>query len=754
MRYSLRSLLGALVIAAIAPLAVAAAEDERYGYVRTLDGNATITSENGERQAAQANQPVLDGDLVEVASGSRVDIELADRNLVRLDEGTSLALERLAFSADSSARSTQLRLDTGDLQLLVTEETLGDTLPRIDTSNATLYVSQPGLFRVTAERDWTQISVRSGSLEVRTPTESHDLAAGEGLRIQGAEWPTVSRFDAQVEDDFDLWGRELDAQVEQADLRYVEPEMRYSASSLSQYGDWVNVGSRHAWRPSSVGSDWRPYQDGRWGYNPSGLTWISNEPWGWSTYHYGSWDQVPSYGWVWYPGYVYSPAWVYWYWGPSYAAWCPSGYYGGYGHNGYGGGYRHGVYGWAGGGWGAFADWNFLPTRYLGHRDQRRYSHPGSYYRDHQGLREVPRGIITTDTRPITPERWDRPEEVMELLRRTPIDTRPGGRTVAGDLPDVTGFVHRRDEITPEARERLASLPPATDVAVARRVPRDRGGATEPRGGLRSISQSRASGTTAVVPRASRPAEPTTTTDAQPRAREARPTAVVPREGGAVPNERLERSRPQRPRDEGDQPAADGMRTTVRPRPSSPTVESHREEKPRTVVREREAPPQMRSVTSPRSGPDPGRQGWKSNQPPSGGPHTISSPRSRPAMPGGDVRRYEAPRRVEAPPQTRSYSAPRRVETPPQARRYEVRQGQPPAVRRVIDGVRSSRPAATPPGAQAQPRAERERYATPPQRDSGTSSAQPRARGSSKESSGGRGKSSTERKPPKRDRDR
>ena len=80
MRTSLRTLLGAVAVAALLPAISMAAEDERYGYVRTLEGTATITSEGGDRQEAQINEPLLDGDLVEVASRSRIDLELADRN--------------------------------------------------------------------------------------------------------------------------------------------------------------------------------------------------------------------------------------------------------------------------------------------------------------------------------------------------------------------------------------------------------------------------------------------------------------------------------------------------------------------------------------------------------------------------------------------------------------------------------------------------------------------------------------------------
>lgn len=720
MNVTLRQLLGALALAVVLP-AVAGA-DERYGYVRTLQGGASIASTESSAQAAEVNQPVQTGDRVLVSDRSRIELELSDRTLARLDGGSDLTLVRSAFSADADDRNTLLRLDVGDLQLVVTEDALGDELARIDTANATFYVSEPGLYRVRTDGDaWTAVTVRSGALEVRTETESITLAAGRSLRVDGAEFPRLAEFDTPAEDDFDLWGRELDGQVEQADLGYVEPEMRYTAASLDRYGDWVNVGSRHAWHPGSVGADWRPYWDGRWGYTPSGLTWISNEPWGWSTYHYGSWDYVPVYGWVWYPGVQYAPAWVYWYWGPSYAAWCPSGYYSRY-YGAYG--YRYGVYGWAGGGWDGFANWSFVPTRYFGHRNLRDYSHPGAYYRDRYGLRDVPRGIITTDTRPITPNRWDRPTEVIDALQRVRFDDGDHlARKIPDDLPDVSSFVSRRGDLDPTVGRRIAGLPPATDVAVARRIPKDRGD---------------------VVLRV--PPTDGVSTPAKPRFES--PQGAGPRRIGV-------------PREIDGSPRVGGPTVEAAPR-TPPRVSAQ----PRTVVPDAgQAPSDIRPRRLPPSEPSvsPGnRQGWRQTQPGAqprayvprevGRPRPGAQPRAYVPEKGGQPQDL---RRIYAQPAPRGSGGPS-IDTP--------------VVRRVIDGVRNVPPRPTPyvsPAPQAQPR-----YQAQPGRGPSQPTASPstrggengRARGSGsgshsreaapRDNGRGQDKHAEDRKPPQRDRDR
>ena len=94
--------------------------------------------------------------------------------------------------------------------------------------------------------------------------------------------------------------------------------------SLASYGDWVEV-PRHgkAWHPCQVGDDWRPYLHGSWTWTEAGWFWVSDEPWGETTYHYGRWLFTGQYGWVWVPGRTWAPAWVAWRWNDDVAGWAP-----------------------------------------------------------------------------------------------------------------------------------------------------------------------------------------------------------------------------------------------------------------------------------------------------------------------------------------------------------------------------------------------------------------------------------------------
>jgi hypothetical protein len=101
-------------------------------------------------------------------------------------------------------------------------------------------------------------------------------------------------------------------------------EVGFFYDELSPYGDWVRTRDYGwAWFPRDVHPYWRPYHDGRWVITEYGWTWISYEPFGWATYHYGRWARDPRFGWIWIPGTVWGPAWVSWQYGGGYVGWAP-----------------------------------------------------------------------------------------------------------------------------------------------------------------------------------------------------------------------------------------------------------------------------------------------------------------------------------------------------------------------------------------------------------------------------------------------
>ena len=95
---------------------------------------------------------------------------------------------------------------------------------------------------------------------------------------------------------------------------------------LDPYGVWRETSSYgYVWQPREAerSRSWRPYANGRWIYTDAGWTWISEEPFGWATYHYGRWTRLRDIGWVWVPGDEWASAWVSWRKSNDYVGWAP-----------------------------------------------------------------------------------------------------------------------------------------------------------------------------------------------------------------------------------------------------------------------------------------------------------------------------------------------------------------------------------------------------------------------------------------------
>ncbi len=103
------------------------------------------------------------------------------------------------------------------------------------------------------------------------------------------------------------------------------PEVQPFYENLAPYGSWYQVPSYGwVWQPSVVTVDtgWTPYsQGGRWVWSDWGWYWSSEYSWGWAPFHYGRWGTYPGLGWCWVPGTVWGPSWVTWRNHGSYVGW-------------------------------------------------------------------------------------------------------------------------------------------------------------------------------------------------------------------------------------------------------------------------------------------------------------------------------------------------------------------------------------------------------------------------------------------------
>jgi FecR protein len=306
-----------------------------YSYVRESIGSVTVVSEYNGSVEARRNLPISVGDVVRTDDPGRAEVVMADGNLLQIGGGTQLKFASLSGQQGSEDDVSALDLSEGSVILSVVGNDEG-SVPRVDTSDATVYAGMGSRVRVNADiRRGTSVVVRAGSVEVRTRAGSYTVRAGNYLTVKEDEEPEIARGDFS-RDRFDGWAADrlevYSQSTRSASSQYVGEDYAGDVQALDGYGDWEynSTYSSNVWRPRvSVG--WSPYSYGSWYNTPIGLTWWSWDPWGWYPFHYGNWFYDSGWNsWCWSPGYVYSPAWVYWGYSGSYLGWCPVGYYGFY----------------------------------------------------------------------------------------------------------------------------------------------------------------------------------------------------------------------------------------------------------------------------------------------------------------------------------------------------------------------------------------------------------------------------------------
>ena len=439
--------------------------ESSYGYVSTSEGVVTLSeADTGESVSVEGSEAVLVGDELRLSGGALAEIQLADRNLLRLADRAELEFLTLAGSPDRSDAVTALRLTRGAAQIVVSDDFRGEKPPQIETPNAYVELRGPGSYVVhvqSAER--TVVVARTGAAQVRARDAVTILRAGDEAIVEGYDGARLRLAAARPLLSVERWGESLTATYAAATEVYVDESIRYAAAPLQSNGTWIYVRGTRAWRPY-VRYDWRPYSRGRWRHTPTGLLWVSYEPWGWVPHHYGNWDLVPGFGWVWFPGRRFALAWVSWYWGPEYVGWVPWGYY----SNRYRSGFNlsFAAYGRAGVLAIRFGDWCFTPVNRFGSHYQHRYIKSGREL-SREGER-IARGIITTDTRKLTPGHWTSPDRIDRILTYDDGGKRPEREQVSRTRPSI-------DPVRPTRLvELIAERKPTTREKARREIDRTR----------------------------------------------------------------------------------------------------------------------------------------------------------------------------------------------------------------------------------------------------------------------------------------
>jgi hypothetical protein len=276
----------------------------RVARISFVDGSVSMQSGGtGDWGAASLNRPVTIGDKLWTDQNSRMELEAGEAS-IHLGGMTALSFLNLDDNA------TQMRLAEGRINFRVREMREGD-LYEVDTPNLAFTVRQAGAFRIDVNEngDTTNVTVIRGEGEVAAGGQTYTVHAGERATVTGTD--NNVQYDVKAApltpDELDRWAEQRDLREENSSsAKHVSREV-VGYGDLDDYGTWNEEPAYGSvWYPNTVPVGWAPYSYGYWNWvGPWGWTWIDYSPWGFAPYHYGRWI----YGggrWGWCPGPIYA----------------------------------------------------------------------------------------------------------------------------------------------------------------------------------------------------------------------------------------------------------------------------------------------------------------------------------------------------------------------------------------------------------------------------------------------------------------
>ncbi len=313
--YLRRLLAVTTALSMVAPLSPALAQDAgappaRVGEIAALTGNVSFNGagSNGQWIAATPNYPISAGDSVFTQPDAQAALAV-DSSRINLSGNTELQMTALDNDTLAATESQ------GEIFLALNYLRPGESFV-MTTPRGVVTISQNGSYDIQAGDAGTptMVNVLAGAATVTDPGTVLQVQANQAAVLSGSG-QTTAQIEPVQQDEFIS---AMLAQAAAAPPSYAPPVVQQMTgiSQLGNYGSWnQNPQYGAVWYPS-VSSGWTPYRDGSWQYvAPWGYTWVDSEPWGFAPSHYGRWiDDGGRWGWV--PAYgggaayqpVYAPA--------------------------------------------------------------------------------------------------------------------------------------------------------------------------------------------------------------------------------------------------------------------------------------------------------------------------------------------------------------------------------------------------------------------------------------------------------------
>lgn len=189
-----------LMLLAMGLTAVAQAADVEAGSVLTLRGTCLLDS-HGHKVALQPGDPVHVGDTVDVASGAKIKLRMADGSIVAAGSGSVLTIERYAAGSADTRRDVVMSLASGLLRAVVAQATQPSTF-EVTTATGVAAVRSTDWF-IEAKPGKTRVGVLKGVVILTSLATRHDMKipARWGSRVEAGHDPVPARIWTKAEFD-------------------------------------------------------------------------------------------------------------------------------------------------------------------------------------------------------------------------------------------------------------------------------------------------------------------------------------------------------------------------------------------------------------------------------------------------------------------------------------------------------------------------------------------------------------------------
>ena len=246
------TLTGAILLAAgvFTPVRAQDPDDLQRAVARIslINGDVSVRrGDSGDWVAGIINAPLLADDRISTGPNSRAEVQFDAANILRMGGNAEIRLTQLEYAR------YQMELAHGTITYNVVRPSGVNV--EVDTPSIAVRPSKQGIYRISVnDAGETEVTVRAGQVEVYTPRGSQPVQAGQSLIARGngsdAEFQIVA---AIPYDDWDRWNADRDAMLTRAASYQYVPQGVYGAEDLDNYGSWENVPSYgYCWHPTAA----------------------------------------------------------------------------------------------------------------------------------------------------------------------------------------------------------------------------------------------------------------------------------------------------------------------------------------------------------------------------------------------------------------------------------------------------------------------------------------------------------------------